>query len=63
MNISAINQVRSTDLRPKADKIGLLVAQRTLESARRNQEAAGNDRNIAKRHAHPYLGHNVDIYV
>ena len=63
MNISAINQMRSTDLRPKADKIGLLVAQKTLESARQNQETNGSGRNNANRHAHPYLGHNVDIYV
>ena len=63
MDISAINQMRSNDLRPKADKIGLLVAQTTLESARQNQEATGSGRNNANRHAHPYLGHNVDIYV
>ena len=42
MDISAINQMRSNDLRPKADKIGLLVAQKTLESARQNQEATGS---------------------
>jgi len=63
MNVSAINKMQSADFRPKSDKIGLLVAQKTLESARQNQEAGSSERGGAKRQAHPYLGHNVDIYV
>jgi hypothetical protein len=64
MDVSAVNKIPSADYRPKADKIGLLVAQKTLESARQNQETGGTGRTGgAKRHAHPYLGHNVDIYV
>jgi hypothetical protein len=64
MDVSAVNKIHSADFRPKADKIGLLVAQKTLESARQNQETGGTVRTgAAKRHAHPYLGHNVDIYV
>ena len=64
MDVSAVNRIQSADFRPKADKIGLLVAQKTLESARQNQESGRTERaGAAKRHAHPYLGHNVDIYV
>ncbi len=62
MNVSSTKSMQSADFRPKADKIGLLVAQKSLEAARQNQgDASVNDR--PKRHAHPYLGHNVDIYV
>ena len=64
MDVSAVNRIQSADFRPKADKIGLLVAQKTLESARQNQESGRTERTgAAKSYAHPYLGHNVDIYV
>ena len=64
MDVSTVNRIQSADFRPKSDKIGLLVAQKTLESARQNQESGAADRTgAAKRHAHPYLRHNVDIYV
>ena len=53
MDVSAVNRIQSADFRPKADKIGLLVAQKTLESARQNQETGVTERTgVAKRHAH-----------
>lgn len=62
MNVSQTKSIQSADFRPKADKIGLLVAQKSLEAARQNQEDK-TVHNRSQRHAHPFLGHNVDIYV
>lgn len=48
----------------KVDKLNVLVAQRSLEAATQNQaKEQGGQANSAKTFAHPYLGHNVDIYV
>lgn len=63
MNISAMKPLQSADLRPKADKIGLLVAQKSLEAARQNQQSETVRPERPSRFNHPYLGHNVDIYV
>ena len=65
MGISPIQQMQTADFRPRADKIGLMAAQKTLEAARKNQESERTNRPAApeKKFAHPYLGHNVDIYV
>jgi hypothetical protein len=64
MDVSAVNRARTSDVRPRPDKIGIMVAQKTLEAARQNQESSGTSRaEGAKKFAHPYLGHNVDIYV
>ena len=64
MNISAIDRSQSAKVKPKSDKMGVMVAQRSLEAAMQNQakEKAGLA-SQAKGFAHPYLGHNVDIYV
>ena len=67
MNISAVNRTQSSDTKPKTDKMGVLLAQRAIETARQNQTAGGSNRTEkaegGKSFAHPYLGHNVDIYV
>ncbi len=64
MNISAINYSRISDVRPKTDKIGVMVAQKSLEAAKQNQESVGTGRTgSVNDFSHPFLGHNVDIYV
>ena len=67
MNISAVNRTQSSDVKPKADKMGVLLAQRAIEAARQNQTAGGSNhaekKTGGKSFAHPFLGHNVDIYV
>ena len=57
MNVSGADRTQTN----KTDKMGVIVAQRSLEAARQNQESekSGN----GKKFSHPYLGHNVDIYV
>ena len=57
MNVSGADRIQTN----KTDKMGVIVAQRSLEAARQNQES-GKTQN-GKKFAHPYLGHNVDIYV
>lgn len=64
MNVSGIGRAQTATVQPKTGKIGVMVAQRSIEAARQNQaisEAAKNGE--TKQFAHPYLGHNVDIYV
>lgn len=63
MEVSAINRAQIPPVKPKTDKLGVMVAQRSLEAARQNQESAGTKGAGAKQFDHPYLGHNVDIYV
>lgn len=64
MNISAVDHSRISDLRPKTDKIRVMVAQKSLEAARQNQESVGTGKTgSVNNFAHPFLGHNVDIYV
>lgn len=63
MNISAVKSLYSTDLRPKADKIGLLVAQKSLEAACQNEKNEEGHPERSPRFNHPFLGHHVDIYV
>lgn len=65
MNISAVNRVQNSDVRTKTDRMGVFVAQRAIEAARQNQGVDGAEKKtgVAKSFAHPYLGHNVDIYV
>ncbi len=69
MNISAVNRTQSSDIKSKTDKMGVLLAQRAIEAARQNQTADGSSNRTEKKtesgksFAHPYLGHNVDIYV
>ena len=64
MNVSGIGRAQTAVVQPKTGKIGVIVAQRSIEAARQNQaisEAAKNGE--TKQFVHPYLGHNVDIYV
>lgn len=64
MNISAIDHSRIYDLKPKTDKIGVMVAQKSLEAAKQNQENVGTGRTgSVSSFSHPFLGHNIDIYV
>ena len=67
MNFSAVNRAQSSDVKPKTDKMGVILAQRAIEAARQNQTAGGSNRTEkaegGKSFAHPFLGHNVDIYV
>jgi len=64
MNVSSGNRIQTADVGPTKNKIGVLVAQRSLEAARQNQESDGIVQgNKSKIFAHPFLGHNVDIYV
>jgi hypothetical protein len=65
MNISTVNSSSTVDTKLKSAKMGVLVAQRSLEAARQNQEggSGADGTSNAKRFAHPFLGHNVDIYV
>ncbi len=68
MNFSAVNRAQSSDVKPKTDKMGVILAQRAIEAARQNQTAGGSSNRSEKTEggksfAHPYLGHNVDIYV
>ena len=61
MDISAVGRSQTTQVKPKKDILGVMVAQKSLEAAMQNQS---KDRvNASKEFAHPYLGHNVDIYV
>jgi len=62
MDISAVERTRAPESTLKSEKIR--VAQQTIEAARQN--LASNETmktGSAKKFAHPYLGHNVDIYV
>ena len=64
LNVSGIGRAQTASVQPKTGKIGVMVAQRSIEAARQNQaisEAAKNGG--TKQFSHPYLGHNVDIYV
>ena len=64
MNVSGVGRAQPAGVQPKTGKIGIIVAQRSIEAARQNQaisEAAKNGE--TKQFVHPYLGHNVDIYV
>lgn len=68
MNVSAVNRTQSSDVKPKSDKMSVILAQRAIEAARQNQTAGGSSNRTEKTEggksfAHPYLGHNVDIYV
>ncbi|MHC1762352.1 MAG: hypothetical protein AB9917_23110 [Negativicutes bacterium] len=66
MNVSAVNRTQSSDVKPKTDKMGIILAQRAIEAARQNQTAGAGGtekKEDGKSFAHPYLGHNVDIYV
>ena len=64
MNISPIGRSQPQTGKVKNDKISVLVAQRSLEAASQNQEKEKTGQaNSALKFAHPYLGHNVDIYV
>ncbi len=62
MDISSVDRTRVPEATQKSEKIR--VAQKTIEAARQNQ--ASNETvktGSAKKFAHPYLGHNIDIYV
>ena len=61
MDVSAVGRAQSTQVKPKNDKLGVIVAQKSLEAAMQNQSKERV--NAAKEFPHPYLGHNVDIYV
>ena len=64
MNISAVNRAQTPNVKLNTAKIGVMVAQKSLEAARQNQETSGGDRTgNAQSFSHPFLGHNVDIYV
>lgn len=65
MNISTVNSSQTMDTKLKSGKMGVLVAQRSLEAARQNQEGGSSkdSTSSSKRFSHPFLGHNVDIYV
>jgi len=61
MNVSAVDRSQSIQVKPKNDTLGVMVAQKSLEAAMQNQS---KDRvSSSKNFSHPYLGHNVDIYV
>ncbi len=64
MNVAGVGRAQTATVQTKTDKIGIIVAQRSIEAARQNQ-AAGEAASAkgSKLFAHPYLGHNVDIYV
>jgi hypothetical protein len=64
MNVAGGGRAQTATVQTRTDKIGIIVAQRSIEAARQNQ-AAGEAAGVkgAKQFAHPYLGHNVDIYV
>jgi len=62
MAISAVDRTRTSEVTSKTEKIR--IAQRSIEAARQNQESSETPRTgSTKKFAHPYLGHNVDIYV
>ena len=68
MNVSAVNRTQSSDVKPKPDKMGVILAQQAIEAARQNQTAGGGSNHAEKKAGgksfeHPYLGHNIDIYV
>ena len=64
MNISSIDRAQSQVSKIKKDPLNVLVAKRSLEAATQNlaKEKTGQA-NSSLKYAHPYLGHNVDIYV
>lgn len=64
MNVSPINRTQPQAAKVKNDKLSILVAQRSLEAASQNQTKGKSDQaGSSLKFAHPYLGHNVDIYV
>ena len=64
MNVSSVNRAQTPNVKLNTDKIGVMVAQKSLEAARQNQESSGSGRTgNAQSFTHPFLGHNVDIYV
>lgn len=61
MDVSAVGRSQTVQGKTKKDVLGVMVAQKSLEAAMQNQS---KDRvSTAKEFSHPYLGHNVDIYV
>ena len=64
MNVSSVNRAQTPNVKLNTDKIGVMVAQKSLEAARQNQETRGDGKTgNAPNFTHPFLGHNVDIYV
>ena len=64
MNVSGIGHAQSASVQTKTGKIGVMVAQRSIEAARQNQAVSEAPKSGGtNQFAHPYLGHYVDIYV
>lgn len=64
MNVTSVNQVQHTAVRPQTEKVGVLLAQKSLEAAQRNQTtAAGTRQTTVAKPVHPYLGRHIDVYV
>lgn len=64
MNVASINRVQNPDTSSPANKLGVIVAQKAIEAARLNQ--ASGDKPVktgVKQMTHPYLGHNIDIFI